>query len=200
VLSLRLREITSPKSARLIRTSHCFVMPSDVKLSKSTPQAEPEPAARGVPGKESTEKNNATMQKPETTQELYLPTKIRGLYISPTIRALPHHIEIAEQQPGATKLRIEWSSSWDETRKASYDRVTIPTLKDAADPSVNCHGKPGARIPGIFVASEEVEKPLLVVWTLEGGTKTGIQIEPVGTVSQQEGNKSEFGGYVMVDK
>jgi len=145
-------------------------------------------------------RNNAAPQELSEPKELYLPTKIRGLYTSPNIKSLPHHIEIAEQQPGATKHRIEWSSSWDEATKSRYDRVTIPTLEDAADTSVNCHGKPGARIPGIFVASEEVEKPLLVVWTLEGGTKTGIQIEPAGTVIQQEGNRSEFGGYVMVER
>ena len=133
-----------------------------------------------------------------TAQELYLPTEIRGLYMSPTINALPDRLRIGIRHPGATNHRLEWSSSWDEERKACDDRVTIPTLKDAADTSVNKHGRTGLRVPGIFVASEEVEKPLLVVWTLAGGTRSIIQIEPVGEEGQQKRNDAEEDEYVMV--
>jgi len=151
-------------------------MSSWIKSSKTNPQAEPDAAA----------------------QELYLLTRIRGLYTSRPIKSLSVHIKIAIRLPGANSLRVDWSSSWDETRKACDDRVTIPTLKDAADTTGNIHGKPGARVPGIFIASEEVEKPLVVVWTLEGGTRTIIQIQPVGKEDNQERNEAEQDGYVMV--
>ena len=151
-------------------------MSSWIKSSKTNPQAEPDAAAQG----------------------LYLLTRIRGLYTSRPIKSLPVHIKTAIRLPGANNLRVEWSSSWDETRKACDDGVTIPTLKDAAAKTVNIHGKPGARVPGIFIASEEVEKPLVVVWTLEGGTRTIIQIQPVGKEDNQERNEAEQDGYVMV--
>ncbi|KAI4653293.1 hypothetical protein J4E93_001055 [Alternaria ventricosa] len=173
-------------------------MSSRVKLPKANPQAELDAEACRAFELAAEGRNNATPQELSEPKELYFPTKIRGLYTCPTIKSFPHHIEIAVQQPGATKHRIEWSSSWDETRKARHDRITLPTLKDAADTSVNCHGKPGARIPGIFVASEEVEKPLLVVWTLEGGTRTGIMIEPVGEDGHWERGEAEQDGFVMV--
>ena len=153
-------------------------MSSWLKSSNTTPQAEP----------------NAT------AQELYLPTRIRGLYTSRPIKSLPVHIKIAIRQPGANNLQVEWSSSWDETRKACDDGVTIPTVKDAADTTINIHGKPGARVPGIFIASEEVEKPLVVVWALEGGTRTIIQVQPVGKEGNQERDEAEEDEYVMVER
>ena len=146
------------------------------------------------------EENNTTTHDTSTAQELYLPTRISGLYISPTIRVLPDCIKIATRQPGARKYDIRWSSWWSEEKLARDDTVSIPTVKDVTDKTLNKHGRSGARVPGIFVAIEEVEELLLVVWTLDEGTETLIKIEPVGKEGKQEKDEAEQDGFVIVDK
>ena len=165
-------------------------MSSWIKLSKTNPQAEPDLAARRAFREETMEENNTTTQDPSAAQELYLPTKISGLYISPTIRALPDCIEIATRQPGATEYHIQWSSCWSKEKLALDDTVTLPTVKNMTFKTVDKNGRTGSRVPGIFVASEEVEESLAVRWTIAEGTETIIEIRPVG--------KGEADGFVMV--
>jgi len=130
--------------------------------------------------------------------ELYLPTKISGLYISPTIRALPDCIEIATRPPGATEYHIQWSSCWSKEKLALDDTVTLPTVKKMTVKTVNKHGRTGTRVPGIFVANEEVEQSLLAIWTTAEGKKTIILIIPVDQGGNQEGDGTEVDGFVIV--
>jgi len=130
--------------------------------------------------------------------ELYLSTKISGLYISPTIRALPDCIEIATRPPAVSEYHIQWSSCWSKDKLALDDTVTLPTVKNMTVKTVNKHARTGKRVPGIFVANEEVEQSLLAIWTTTEGKKTIILIIPVDQEGNQEGDGTEVDGFVIV--
>ena len=64
--------------------------------------------------------------------------------------------------------------------------------------TVNKHARTGKRVPGIFVANEEVEQSLLAIWTTTEGKKTIILIIPVDQEGNQEGDGTEVDGFVIV--
>ena len=166
-----------------------------VYKTKREPEAGSAAATGGVFGKEATETNNTTTQDPSAAQELYLPTRISGLYISPTIQALHDCIEIAKRPPGVTEYHIQWSS---KEKLACDDTVNLPTVKNMTVKTVNKHGRTGTRVPGIFVANEEVEQSLLAIWTTAEEKKTIILIIPVDQGDNQEGDGTEVDGFLIV--
>ncbi|KAI4940338.1 hypothetical protein J4E86_010972 [Alternaria arbusti] len=189
--------ITLRKITRSSPFNNYFIMQGWQKVSKTKrePEAGSAAAAAGVFGKGATKTHNTTTQDPSAAQELYLPTRVSGLYISPTIQVLPDCMEIATRPPGATEYHIQWSS---KEKLAHDDTVTIPTVKDVTHKTVNKHGRTGTRVPGIFVANEEVEQSLLAIWTTAEGKKTIILIIPVDQGDNEEGDGTEVDGFVIV--
>jgi len=108
------------------------------------------------------ERDNAITARDNAKQDLYIPTRTRGLYITadpptPTPNTLT---EVLHDLPN-DELELIWSSNWRSTHPEKYQN----SKKEA----VNMHGRLGTRVPGIFVAHEEVERPMRIWYATEGG-------------------------------
>ncbi|KAI4940336.1 hypothetical protein J4E86_010970 [Alternaria arbusti] len=116
------------------------------------------------------ERDDAMNEQNSSTQELYMPTITRGLYITADPPALSTHIEVLHDLPD-DEQELVWSSNWRSIQPENYQREDAVT--------VNMHGRFGTRLPGIFVAHEEVERPIRLWYFTEAG-KAVVKIDNLG--------------------
>ena len=113
------------------------------------------------------ELDDAMKEQNSSTQELYMPTITRGLYITADPPALSTHIEVLHDL-AEDEQELIWSSNWRSIHPEDNQREDAVT--------VNMHGRFGTRVPGIFVAHEEVERPIRLWYFTEAG-KAVVKID-----------------------
>jgi len=116
-----------------------------------------------------------TAQLRLATKELYFPIHIRGVYVSPN-RDTPN---------GIVSMTVERLALSENGELQPYTppypiQLSIPAYGEhRPEDMVDMQGRVGVRLPGVFVAPEEVEAPIVITWTpfAAGMKKTVVRID-----------------------
>lgn len=119
---------------------------------------------------------------------LYVTTKIRGFYVSMYIKVPSGIVKVKVREPRDTSFHTHWLSSWDQAVWLPVNLVTVHFSRESVDNMVEMGGRVGTRIPGLFVANEEVDRPLQIVYTPENGVGWVVEIRAAGDGVQETGD------------
>ncbi|KAI4653292.1 hypothetical protein J4E93_001054 [Alternaria ventricosa] len=116
-----------------------------------------------------------TAQLRLVTKELYFPIQVRGVYISPNRDTSEGIISMTVE-----RLALSKDGELQPVPPLYAIRLSNPAFEGyKPEDMVNMHGRVGVRLPGVFVAPEEVETPIVITWTpfAVGMKKTVVRVE-----------------------
>ena len=116
-----------------------------------------------------------TAQLRLVTKELYFPIHIRGVYVSPTRDTLNGTISMTVE-----RLALSENGELQPYTPPYPIRLSNPAYEGhRPENMVDMQGRADVRLPGVFVAPEEVEAPIVITWTpfAAGMKKTVVRIQ-----------------------
>ena len=100
------------------------------------------------------------------SRELYAPTTVRGVYSSLEPMSFIGETQIVRQVPGETLEHVRYEELW----SSSSPQVNPYNVEH------NMYGHYGTRVPGLFISHEEVER-WVVIWYTVGEKRTCVTFQ-----------------------